>query len=119
MARYKFHQESYVGNVLIAAEQEYEVPPLGRKKSGEPLHHIPGPHWEPLDDEAKAICKMHDIKFTGEVPDAIGPLTDQLAETMAAQNKATASGGIDVEALGAAIAKGITAAQQPQRAARG
>jgi len=36
---------------------------------------VPGPHWEPQDDEAKAHCAKHSVKFTGHVPDCMDKLT--------------------------------------------
>jgi len=47
MARYKLLEASFIDNVLHKAEAEIEVD----------AKVVPGTHWEPLDDAAKAAHK--------------------------------------------------------------
>ena len=54
--KYKFSLESHVDGVLI---------PKGTTATVS-TRHIPGPHWEPLNDAAKAIAKKAGIKFDGD-----------------------------------------------------
>lgn len=92
MPRYRIHQTSYIDDRVIDAGQEIEAD----------ARHVPGPHWEPLDDAAKALAKKHSIRFTGNVPDPTEKLSLQL-------NRALESNGIaiDHDKLGAAIAQGL------------
>jgi hypothetical protein len=111
--RYRLHQDTYIGDRLIVAGEggtEMEIPPLARAgemvtkmvsasvpmssqivpsakkvsvRLDHDLHHIPGPHWEPLDDEAKAHCKKVGHEFTGEMPDVLDGLEEHLANAQA------------------------------------
>lgn len=109
MAQWKIHQVSYINDRLYA---EGEIAELGRRGidrvTKKPIHHLPGPHWEPVDDEAKEIAKGCGHVFTGEVPDMVLSMTADLEKTM--KSGSGGPGGtivIDHEALGATIANGI------------
>lgn len=137
MARWKLHQDSFIdngrngGGQLFAAGSEVALGPLrpARGEPGEPgyreaEHHRPGPHWEPLDDEAKAIARKAGHMFTGEVPDVVEDLTRQLEE---AQKKAAAAQALspqDIAQLAAQAAlavlegKGDAPGGKPARAAK-
>lgn len=105
MPKYKIHQESIIGDTTVPADMEITIAANGKNKDGSPRHHVPGPHWEPLDDEARAICAATPgWVFTGEVPDAVEPLAIELENRMAKQNV-----GFDEGKLADAIAKGVVA----------
>lgn len=83
MPKYRLNQNSYIDNVLYVFIDDPE-------KDHKNIHeidarHVPGPHWQPMDDEAKKICQMHGIVYTGETPDCVEDMTKQLAHDMAKQ----------------------------------
>lgn len=99
MPRYKIHQQSFIDERLVEPGQEVETH----------ARHKPGPHWEPMDDQAKEIVAKHGVKFSPEVPDIINDMTMTSAPMANPMS-------LDHEALGAAIAKGIVAAQAALKA---
>lgn len=105
MATYKAAQMSYVDGKVIEPGQQFTVGNYLDPKTKKMRPHTPGPHWEAVDDEARAICKELKHEYTGEVPDIVNQLSDKLDGMM--REKAAAS--FDHEALAAAIAKGIAA----------
>lgn len=140
MAQYRIHQESYINDRHILANAEVEVAPYARKrvqkkdeagrdvvdKTGKKvfelvdLHHKPGPHWEPLDDEARAICERHKHEFTGFVPDAVEDLSKQLEEAQAkAAASAAAGGGLDAATIAAIVAQTVNAILDARGAGKG
>lgn len=102
MPLYRIHQVSNIDDRTVAAGEEINVD----------ARHIPGPHWEPLDDEARAICTANGHEFTGEVPDILPALTDELGKA------GNAAGGMTAEQMTAAIANGVTAAMTALAEAR-
>ncbi len=98
MPRYKLHQTSYVDNQLIVVDDGH--PPAEHAISAS---HVPGPHWEPMDDEARALMEKHGVTFTGFVPDSVDFLTEQLAKALKAKADAEK---LDPNAIG----KGVVAA---------
>jgi len=92
MPSYRIHQLSHIDDKLIEPGTVVEVD----------ARHIPGPHWEPMDEAAKALAKKHQIKFTGQVPDPTDKLSLQLSDALQAQGVT-----IDHDKLGAAIAAGL------------
>lgn len=117
--KFMINQASYIGDGVVEAGASIEVPPLVAAKNHPkddnyvpPVHHIPGPHWKPLDEEAKALCEKHKVVYTGEVPDPTGDLSLQLD---AALERARAAGSaIDYDKLAAstsaAVAQGVAEA---------
>lgn len=75
MAKYKFHQRSFWNDRLYEKGEEIEI-----KASIKP-----GPHMEPLDDEARQAAKEGGVAFTGEIPDVLGKLLP-MYEKAAAQH---------------------------------
>jgi hypothetical protein len=134
MARWRIHQLSFIdtgnngGGALFDAGSEINVGPL-RAAVGSPgdagyrpaVVHRPGPHWEPLDDEAKAISADTKTTFTGEVPDVVNALADELEAskaTMDAANRATVvTPEIIAQIVAAALAAHKPAEQVPAPAA--
>jgi hypothetical protein len=53
MARYRLHQKSY----LRSAEDMVEMLHDEGAEIDMPIECPPGPHWEPLDDDARAAVK--------------------------------------------------------------
>jgi hypothetical protein len=103
--KYRFSQPTYVNNILYDGGKDSPAVEVG----GE---HIPGPHWEPMDDEAKAHCAKLSVKFTGEVPDVMPALIDKLEK---AQKDAAAAGNPDAIAkamVGALIEAGVIATKK-------
>jgi len=99
--KFKLHQQTYIENeadgmgaALREIGYELELLPTTSK--------VPGPHWEPIDDEAKALCKKHGIVFTGHVPDCMDSLTKQLAEAMERERQAG-----NPDAIAAAMVKAL------------
>lgn len=119
--RFRLDQDSFIGDVLHTAGAEVEIPPLkpGRPERGKPgqpnyrpeiapVWHKPGPHWFPLDDEARELMRDHEVQHTGEVPDALPALGERLAEALA-----KASVTIDHEKLGAAVGAAVAESLGP------
>ena len=55
MARYKLHQKSFVqahGDLISVLKEEGAEIDVGPQCP-------PGPHWEPLDDEARVVVKKY------------------------------------------------------------
>lgn len=101
---WKITQESYIGERLVLPGETVDLARRGvDRKTKKPIHHIPGPHWEPMDDEAKEFSEKCGHTFTGETPDMIIAMTSDLEKRMGASGTVT----IDHEALGATIANGI------------
>lgn len=130
--RFRIHQPSYIDGVFIdqgmidatnGKGHEVEVKPLALKgqkiaqkaigkRPGmvtltEDLHHVPGPHWEPVDDEARALCAKHKHDFTGELPDVMPVLEDQLAEAQKAVLHPDSAGTIADAVVGALAKAGM------------
>jgi len=90
---------------------EFELAPR-RKRVGEEdpreCYDVPGPHWEPVDAEAKDLCKYRSVAYTGIVPDVVEDLAKQME---AAQKKAEREEqNASIEAMGKSIGAGIAAA---------
>jgi len=68
---------------------------------------VPGPHWEPQDDEAKAHCAKHGVKFTGHVPDCMDKLTQLAADSMKRQDDAGDPAKIGAAVVGALVDAGV------------
>lgn len=105
MAKYKMAQESYIDDVPYLAGAIFD------DKDG---RHVPAPHWEPMDDDAKAICAKHSIKFTGEIPDSIEDMTRKLATDMANKRAADAVAG-QPAAIGVAVVDALVEAGVVER----
>lgn len=87
MGRFLIAQQSYIDDRL------YEKGQIGNFDR----RHKPGPHWQPLDDEAREMMEASGETFTGEVPDVLNallPLYEDASKTAASQGKS-----IDVDAL--------------------
>lgn len=95
--KFKIAQPSYIDNKLYAEDTTLDM------KSDEHRNHnhVPGPHWEPLDDEAKALCKQHGVEYTGFVPDSMDVLVESLEQ--AKQKKAIE----DNNAIGRGVANAL------------
>lgn len=121
--KFRIDQDSYIDDKPVRAGQEIE---LAKRKikvldgKGNPRfvmgYPTPGPHWFPLDDDAKALMAESRIEHTGEVPDVIEQLKvdlqarldidyEKLAEAMAKANAAQAAA--NAEAIGSALAKAL------------
>lgn len=96
MPRYRFAQDSHIDDVMYAAGEEGEID----------ARHVPGPHWMPLDDAAKALCAEHGIEYTGEVPDPLNGLQISLAEAIAKASQVASP-----EALTKIVTEAVLAAQ--------
>lgn len=92
MARYRLHQRSYIGDRLYEPDSEITVSPSVK----------PGPHWEPIDDEAKNAMANHAIEFTGEVPDVLARLEPMLADALA---KRSGTDAVNAETIATAFEK--------------
>jgi hypothetical protein len=120
MARWRIHQLSFIdtgnngGGALFDAGSEISVGPL-RAAVGSPgdpgyrpaVVHRPGPHWEPLDDEAKAIAADTKTTFTGEVPDVVNALADELESSKAAMDAANRATPVTAEMIAAIVAEAL------------
>lgn len=105
--KFRLDQLSYISDKLVEAGTEIELAPIGRNKAtGEPIYHVPGPHWKAVDPEAIALCERLGTKFTGEVPDMVDNI--ELRDASA----------IDYEKLGNAIGAGVVAAMEAWEARR-
>ncbi len=114
--KFKLKQQSYLDNETDgygAAMREvgyaFDLPAATKQ--------VPGPHWEPMDDEAKALCVKHGIKFTGEVPDSMDSLTKTLQASMQQAADAGSPEKIGAAVVDALIAAGVVKGNKP--AARG
>lgn len=94
--RYKLAQDSYIEDRLYSAGMEY-IDLQGK--------HCPGPHWEPVNDAAKAKAAEAKVVYTGEVPDTVNELVKRLSEAQARE----AEKG-DPAATGAAVVQALIAA---------
>jgi hypothetical protein len=94
MAKYRFHQKSYVGDRIVEKGEEADV--------GSNVK--PGPHMEPLDDEARAAAEAGGVKFTGEVPDVLNALLPMLQK---AQQNADDAAKLTPAALSEAFASAL------------
>lgn len=102
MALFRFHQQSYVDDTLVEKGQSKNV---GK-------HHKPGPHWEPLDDDAKAMVARTGVEFTGEVPDVLSALLPLYED---ATTKANAQGqALSKEDLTAAFKSALNDVLNPE-----
>lgn len=104
---FKASQVSYVDGKLVEVGQNFEPVPYRDPKSGKLRPHTPGPHWEPVDDEAKKLMADTKTEFTGEIPDIVNSLSERLDRMMGERQ------GIDHDALAAAIAKGLNDGRAP------
>ncbi len=104
--KYRLNQTSYIGDIMYLAGLEGPVD----RETGElkPVYFIdkdskykPGPHWEPVNDAAKAIAAKHGIEYTGEVPDSMDKLLPQLELAKANKEKS------DQDAVGAGVVKAL------------
>lgn len=119
--QYKAGQVSYVDGRTVTAGEVFDPQPFRDPKTKKMTHHTPGPHWEPVDEEAKAHCAKLGIAYTGEVPDMVERVGDvmggdrldakSLGEAIAAAFAKTAPPAIDHEALVKAVVAGVMAAQ--------
>lgn len=98
--KYRICQVSHIDDAMYGPGLEGRTEYVDVPNSMRPNPHVPGPHWEPLDDEAKAMCLKHGIAFTGSVPDPIDTLSLKLADAMQ-------SSGMNVDAIAAAISKSL------------
>lgn len=105
--KFRLDQLSYIDNKLMDVGTEIELAPIGRRKgTGEPVYHVPGPHWKAVDEEAIALCEKLGTKYTGEVPDMVDNI--ELRDASA----------IDYDKLGDAIGRGVVAAMEAIEAKR-
>jgi hypothetical protein len=81
--KFKFAQATYIENVFYPVPDGVEFSEV----VDVPARHVPGPHWFPVDDAAKARCAEYGVTYTGMVPDGVEALTLQLAEAQAAAKK--------------------------------
>lgn len=116
MPKYRLVQDSYIDNVLYTFNPDPEKDRLNIHDIAS--HHVPGPHWEPLDDEAKAICKKHGVTFTGFVPDCLDQLTKQLSESMERERLAGNPDAIAAALVRALIEGGVIPKPAAKAAAR-
>jgi hypothetical protein len=81
--KYRINVTSYIDDRVVLAGVDGPVD----KETGEerPVYYIdkeskhkPGPHWEPVNAAAKAMCEKHGIVYTGLVPDCMDQLVEQL-----------------------------------------
>lgn len=105
MPKYRIVQDSYIDNVLYTFNPDPEKDRLNIHEIA--AHHVPGPHWEPMDDEAKAICKKNGIAFTGFVPDCMDKLTGMLADSMKKADEAGSPGAIGAAVVDALVKNGV------------
>lgn len=98
MPRYRIHQTSWIDDKTVEPGQEVDVSE----------RHVPGPHWEPLDEKAKAIAEKHKVAFTGEVPDPTDKLSLVLEDALQKAGVA-----IDHEKLAQAVAAGVAGVLGP------
>lgn len=97
--KFRIDQQSYIDDKLIEAGSELEVTPLYiDKKTKKPVFHVPGPHWLPLDDDAKDYCEAMKHEYTGEVPDVLQGLEAVLNDL---------NGKLDETKLAGAITTGM------------
>jgi hypothetical protein len=75
--KFRFAQPTYVDNVFYEGGEDSKPVEVEAR-------HIPGPHWQPMDDEAKAHCKKHGVTYTGQVPDMVEAMTADLQSKQAA-----------------------------------
>ena len=140
--RFRIHQPSYIGDALIGPAEIDDNPALGKHHRGhdievkplalkgdrlthkvvgkkpeivtlkDDLWPVPGPHWEPLDDAAKALCEKHGVQFIGEMPDVLSGLEEEFADAQARMQKQNA------EMIAQAVAIGVREALREERASR-
>ena len=103
--KFKIHQPSYIQGLKDGMLSESIYLEGNTLELPADTKHVPGPHWEPLDDEARALAKQHSIKFTGQVPDCIDQFQKQLAEAMEREKKAG-----DPDKIGAAVVEALVKA---------
>ena len=102
MAKYRLNQVSYMSDRLHQVGEEIVVP-KGTKA---------GPHWEPLDDEAKADMSAAKVSYTGEVPDVLSQLEPAYMEALKASG---ASAPIDGKALAVAFKEAFASMMNPEQ----
>lgn len=96
--KYRLHQTCYIDNTLYAAGSvDGQINAEGEEKpvyyTDTEIRHVPGPHWEPMNEAAKAICKQHSIKFTGFVPDSVDKFARELEATLKERAEREANNG--------------------------
>lgn len=81
--KYRLNHTSYIGDIMYLAGDDGPVD----KETGErkPVYYIdkdnrytPGPHWEPVNEAAKAKALACGIVYTGQVPDSMDKLVGEL-----------------------------------------
>lgn len=104
--KFKLSQQSYIdcetdnlGAALRDAGFIFDLKPDTKQ--------LPGPHWEPMDDEAKALCAKHSIKFTGEVPDSMDKISQIAQANMKRDTDAGSPGKIGAAVVDALIDAGV------------
>lgn len=124
--KYRLNHTSYIDDrmYLAGAEGPFD------KETGEPRpvyyvdtnsKHTPGPHWEPVNEAAKARMKECGVEYTGFVPDSMDKLVDQLeeakkhaqAETNRQIGRGVAEAMIEAGAVTAKPAKNKAPAAEP------
>lgn len=104
--KFKLKQSSYLDNetdglgaALRDAGYEFDLKPDTKQ--------VPGPHWEPVDDEAKALAAKYGVKFTGEVPDSMDKLSKLAQDNMKAAADAGNPGMIGAAVVNALVEAGV------------
>lgn len=116
--QYKAGQVSYIDGRTVAVGEVFDPQPFRDPKTKKMTHHVPGPHWDPVDEEAKAHCTKLGVAYTGEVPDMVERVGDvmggdrldakSLGEAIAgALAKMGTPAAVDHEALVKAIVAGV------------
>lgn len=117
--KYRLHQTSYIDNTLyVAGSVEGPQTSDGEEKpvyyTDVESRHIPGPHWQPMNDAAKAICQKHEIKFTGFVPDSVDKFARELEQTLKDRAEREANNGNPDKMASAMVAALIEAGVIPR-----
>ena len=109
--KYRLNHTSYIDDRMYLAGPDGPFD----KETGEPrpvyyvdVHskHVPGPHWEPVNDAAKARMKECGITYTGLVPDSMDDLVEQL-ELAKARAKERDQSGMAAGIVSALIEAGV------------
>lgn len=74
MALFKIAEDSYIDGLFRPRGSIIVVEPSA--------HNIPGPHWEPLDDEARAMCEAAGVNYAGAVPGLYATIEQNLRRAL-------------------------------------
>lgn len=101
--KWKIAQRSYIHGLVVEPNETVTLEAYIDPKTKKLQHHLPGPHWEPADEEAERFAEKMKHVYTGEMPDAVNDMVSRLEQTMSAGGNVV----IDHDKLAAAFANAL------------